>query len=198
MGLDRTPKELDVTGSQEDNDLIIKFPLGSEADNASLTLALADIVNAAYAEVEHDMFLPSYQRTSSAEVAQFIRNGQLAVAYHGSTGEAVGCIFIKLLSPNRGEFGMMALDTKLKGNGLGRQLAVFAEDECRRRGCTTMQLELLVPTSFQHFNKERMHAWYLRLGYRVTKLGSFDEKYPDLAKMLAGPADYKIFEKSLV
>ena len=93
---------------------------------------------------------------------------------------------------------MLALDSKHKGNGLGRQLVVFAENECCRRGCKTMQLELLVPTGFQHSGKARMQAWYLRLGYKIVKLGDFYEEYPDLAGILAGPTEYRIFEKHFI
>ncbi|KAH7120472.1 acyl-CoA N-acyltransferase [Dactylonectria macrodidyma] len=178
--------------------ITIKIPPPTEADDTLLTSLLADIVNTVYKEAEADIFLPSYQRTSSAEISQFLRDGQLAVAYLDSTSEPVGCVFIKLLSPDRGEFGMLALDSRYRGTGLGRQMALFAEDECRRRGCTVMQLELLVPTTFQHAGKERLLAWYLRMGYEVVKLGSFDEDYPELAKILAGPTEYRIFDKSLL
>ncbi|KAH8672449.1 acyl-CoA N-acyltransferase [Ilyonectria robusta] len=197
--IDHASKAENKTDMAEQNDAItVKIPPPTSADDASLVATIADIVNTVYTDAEQDIFLPSYQRTSSAEVAQFFRNGQLAVAYLNSTSEPVGCIFIKLLTPDRGEFGMLALDAQHRGTGLGRQMALFAEDECRRRGCTIMQLELLVPTTFQHAGKERLQAWYLRMGYKVVKLGSFDDDYPQLAKILAGPTVYKIFEKSLV
>ncbi|KAL6404540.1 hypothetical protein AUP68_13933 [Ilyonectria robusta] len=193
-----TESEAMINGSKENSAITTKIPSPADADDASLTSTLANIVNTVYTEAEQGIFLPSYQRTSSAEVAQFIRNAQLAVAYLKTTGEPIGCVFIKLISSDRGEFGMLALDAKHRGAGLGRQMALFAEDECRRRGCAIMQLELLVPTTFRHAGKERTQAWYLRLGYRIVKLGSFDEDYPQLAKILAGPAEYRIFEKSLV
>jgi hypothetical protein len=60
-----------------------------------------------------------------------------------------------------------------------------------------MQLELLVPTTFEHAFKSRMQAWYQRRGYRVVKLGSFDQEYPALAVHLVGPVEYRIFHKDL-
>ncbi|KAF4460401.1 hypothetical protein FALBO_12818 [Fusarium albosuccineum] len=198
--VDNSVKESEALAGKagENSTITIRIPPPSHADDASLAQTLADVVNAVYKEAEHDIFLPSYQRTFPEEVAGFIRKGQLAVAYLTSTDEPVGCVAIKLLSSDRGQFGMFALDTKLQGGGLGKQMALFAQDECRRRGCTTMQLELLVPTTVQHLGKERMQAWYTRLGYSLVKLGSFEEDYPDLAKILAGPTEYRIFEKSLV
>ncbi|KAF7555238.1 hypothetical protein G7Z17_g2303 [Cylindrodendrum hubeiense] len=187
-----------IDSDTQDSPITVQIPPLTVADDVSFTSPLADIINTVYKDAEEDIFQPYLPRTSSAEVAQAIRNGQLAVAYLNKTGEPVGCISIKLLTADRGEFGMLALDAKHRGSGLGRQMILFAEDECRRRGCTIMQLELLVPTTVRHAGKERMAAWYLRLGYTFVKVGDFDAEYPELAKVLAGPTEYRIFEKSLV
>ena len=80
---------------------------------------------------------------------------------------------------------------------MGRQLVLFAEGSCRDKGCTVMQLELLVPTTFNHGFKNRMQAWYLRMGYSIVQLGQFGQRYPALAPLLAGPTEYRIFEKAL-
>jgi GNAT superfamily N-acetyltransferase len=178
--------------------VIVKIPSVDDASDKTLINILADIVNTAYTIAESDIFIPSYKRTSETEIAQFIRNNQLAVAYLAPSNEPIGCVFIKLLTPALGEFGMLALDTKYQGTGLGRQLAVFAEDECRRRGCTTMQLEILVPSTFHHEGKARLLGWYTRMGYKLVKLGDFGEDYPDLVNLLAGPTEYRVFEKTLV
>ncbi|QPC59544.1 hypothetical protein HYE67_001775 [Fusarium culmorum] len=142
---------------------VVKIPATDDASDKILIGRLADIVNTSYKIAESDIFIPSYKRTSESEIAQFISNGQLAVAYLVSTNEPIGCVFVKLLSPTLGDFGMLALDTKYQGTGLGRQLAAFAEDECRKQGCTTMQLEILVPSTFHHEGKARLLGWYLCL-----------------------------------
>ncbi|EXM18185.1 GNAT domain [Fusarium oxysporum f. sp. vasinfectum] len=178
--------------------IVVKIPPGSDAEDKSLVSALTDIVNTAYTKAESDIFIPSYQRTSTAEIAKFLSNGQLAVAYLQPNNEPIGCVFIKLITPTLGEFGMLALDPQYQGTGTGRQLAVFAEDECRRRGCTTMQLEILVPMTFHHEGKVRLLGWYTRMGYELVKLGNFADDYPDLVNLLAGPTEYRVFEKSLV
>ncbi|KAL4731862.1 hypothetical protein ACLX1H_000857 [Fusarium chlamydosporum] len=178
--------------------IIVQVPPVNDADDETLITTLADIVNTAYTIAESDIFTPSYKRTSAPEIAKFICNNQLAVAYLTSTNEPVGCVFIKLLTPTLGEFGMLALDSKYQGTGLGRQLAVFAEDECRRRGCTVMQLEILVPSTFHHEGKARLLGWYMRMGYKLVKLGDFGQDYPELVNLLAGPTEYRVFEKALV
>ncbi|GKU07264.1 unnamed protein product [Fusarium langsethiae] len=177
---------------------IVKIPPVDDASDKTLIGTLANIVNTSYKIAESDIFVPSYKRTSESEIAQFIREGQLAVAYLASNNEPIGCVFIKLLTPALGEFGMLALHTKYQGTGLGRQLTVFAEDECRGRGCTTMQLEILVSSTFHHEGKARLLGWYSRMGYELVKLGDFGQDYPDLFKLLAGPTEYRVFEKTLV
>ncbi|SPJ87140.1 uncharacterized protein FTOL_12165 [Fusarium torulosum] len=178
--------------------IVVRIPPAGDADNENLTSTLANIVNTVYTKAESDIFIPSYKRTSAPEIAQFIRNNQLAVAYLVSNNTPVGCVFIKLITADLGEFGMLALDGKYQGGGLGRQMAVFAEDECRRRGCTTMQLEILVPQTFHHEGKAVLLGWYMRMGYKLVKLGDFNQDYPELNKLLAGPTEYRVFEKSLV
>ncbi|KAM0193444.1 hypothetical protein ACHAPI_007765 [Fusarium lateritium] len=140
-------------GSNMDKSPIaVRLPPADDADDENLTSTLADIVNTVYTKAESDIFIPSYKRTSAPEIAQFIRNNQLAVAYLVSNNAPVGCVFIKLITPDVGEFGMLALDEKYQGGGLGRQMAVFAEDECRRRGsstgaCALIQLPFLRPSA---------------------------------------------------
>ncbi|KAM0354796.1 hypothetical protein ACHAPU_000620 [Fusarium lateritium] len=187
-----------MESNSDKSPIVVKIPHPEDADNEKLTSTLADIVNTAYTRAERDIFIPSYKRTSNTEIAQFIRDSQLAVAYLASDNTPVGCEFVKLVTPDLGAFGMLALDVKYQGGGLGRQLAAFAEEECRRRGCTTMQLEILVPQTFHHEGKAILLSWYMRMGYKLVKLGDFGVDYPHLNKLLAGPTEYRVFEKPLV
>lgn len=177
----------------------IRFAPGESADDDEFVGTLVDIVNRVYDETERDIFLAGYQRTSPSEVAGLIRQGQLAAVYEAGdeAGRPIGCVAIKLLSPTRGEFGMMAIDPAYRGAGYGNRLVAFAEEHCRRLGCDVMQLELLVPTTHRHAFKERIGAWYLRLGYKPVRVGQFNHDYPALAPLLAGPTEYRVFEKAL-
>ncbi|CAH0050662.1 unnamed protein product [Clonostachys solani] len=175
----------------------IIFPDPTTADDENLVSRLTAIVNAVYFDAEKGIFTPEYQRTSDREVKAFIQSRKLAVAYLCPSNEPIGCVFIKKLTPERGEFGMLAVDPAHHGSGFGRLLVSFAEEYCRSEGCTVMQLELLVPTHCTNASKEKMQAWYKRLGYEYVKLGDFNRDYPDLAPLLAGPAEYRVFDKPL-
>lgn len=178
--------------------ITVNFPDKSAADDSKFVNTLVKIVNAVYSKAEEGIFLPGYKRTTPAEVADLIRGGKLAVAHLGQRGHPAGCIVVRMLSPTRGAFGMLALDSAHRGGGFGRQLVSFAEQYCRNLGCAIMQLELLVPTTFNHAFKQRMQAWYLRMGYKIVSLGQFEKDYPSLAPLLTGPTEYRIFEKALV
>jgi hypothetical protein len=60
-----------------------------------------------------------------------------------------------------------------------------------------MQLELLVPTGWSHPEKDRLHGWYTRLGYRVVRRGSLGDDYPHLVPLLATPCDLRIYHRPL-
>ncbi|KAI3332398.1 hypothetical protein HD806DRAFT_480439 [Xylariaceae sp. AK1471] len=129
-----------------------------------------------------------------------IINGIRGNAKHSSyQGNLIGCVCVKQISPTTGEFGMLVLDPSYRGSGLGRDLVRFAEERCRRDlKLSTMRLELLVPLHFEHAGKMRLQAWYTRMGYVMTQLRDFSEAYPQLHRLLSGPTEYRVFEKSLL
>ncbi|KAF5689303.1 hypothetical protein FCIRC_1407 [Fusarium circinatum] len=100
--------------------IIVKIPPASDAEDKTLVSTITDIVNTAYTKAGSDIFIPSYQRTTATEITRFLSNGQLAVAYLQPNNEPIGCVFIKLMTPALGEFGMLALDPKYQGTGAAR------------------------------------------------------------------------------
>lgn len=192
----------------------------SAAEDVDLATRLHDIVNLVYGETEGDIFIEGYQRVSREEMQQIIRAGELAVAYlpappppkassalpnHGSAKldrRAIGCIRIRRLPGTdlpTGELGLLAIDPSCRGGGMGRDMVAFAESHCRSDlGLTVMRLELLVPVGFEHSFKKRLQDWYARMGYKLIKLGVFQEDYPHIALMLTKACEYRIFEKELV
>jgi hypothetical protein len=73
----------------------------------------------------------------------------------------------------------------------------YAEDVARSRGVATMQLELLVPRDGAHPDKDRLRAWYERLGYRVVRTAPFEEIATHAASELAKPCEFLVFQKPL-
>ena len=92
---------------------------------------------------------------------------------------------------------MLVADPERRGEGIGRDLIRFAEERCRRRGASSMQLELLVPRDWTHPTKQFLDAWYTRIGYRPARTGRIDDDYPHLAPLLATPCDFVVYHKAL-
>jgi GNAT superfamily N-acetyltransferase len=165
------------------------------ADDATLIERITALTNDVYAAAEQGLWAEGATRTTSADVAELTRAGEIAVARLG--GEIVGCIRIQRLDEHTGEFGMLTADPAHRGIGVGRELVRFAERTCRAEGVRTMQLELLVPRESSHPIKEFLAAWYTRIGYRVVRTGTIAEAYPALAAQLATPCDFVIYHRDL-
>lgn len=192
-----------VDAEADGQSMTIGFPDPSIINNLSFINKLVAIINAVYHETDAGIFIDGYERTTPGQVACLLGNQELATAIlksgsPGSPNEPIGCVLVKTILPKTGMFGLLALEPKQRGGGVGKRLAVFAEEHCQRLGCTRMQLELLVPTGFKHPFKERLEAWYTRMGYAMTRVGSYEEEYPELGKLLAVPVEYRIYEKPFV
>ena len=92
---------------------------------------------------------------------------------------------------------MLVAAPEHRGTGVGRDLVAFAEQRGRERGLRAMQLELLLPRTWQHPSKEFLKAWYGRIGYQPIRTRSIDAAYPHLAPLLATPCDLAVYEKHL-
>lgn len=163
--------------------------------DAVLMTQIADLVNRVYAASESGQWLPGTTRTTVGEIVEFTRAGQIIVARIG--GLLVGSIRVHLLSPERGESGMLVSDPDCRNVGIGRELRRFVVDMLRNRGVKTLQIELLVPRDWDQASKRFMAEWNERSGYQVVRKGAFEEQYPDLAPLLATPCDFIIYEKNL-
>lgn len=197
----------------KEQNVTIEIPPASVAEDEVYTEALTEIINAAYSETEAGIFKPGYLRTSASDVAKFLKAGTLVVASVPTTASntppkstsgrlPLGCISIKKLSEHRAELGLFAVAVSQRGNGVGRDLMAWAEQWCRDNlggpGVAVAQLDLLVPTHFDHPFKKRLDVWYTRLGYKIVGRRDFALDYPDLAPQLAGPTEYRMYEKTLV
>jgi len=138
----------------------------TEADLASLVSMLADD---ALGVGREDISLPVAEAYRAAfGVIDADRNQYLAVMTED--GAIVGTLqitFITGLSRRgamRGNIEAVRIASNRRGAGLGRKLMDWAIEECRRRGCGTVQLTT---------DRSRLdaHRFYERLGFKSTHLG---------------------------
>ncbi|KAK5662665.1 hypothetical protein OQA88_8581 [Cercophora sp. LCS_1] len=179
----------------------IAIPATNLSSDVALVDRLVELINTVYTAAEEGLFRLSYERTGAPEIQQFLQNRELALAFRApdlSADSLVGCIRFFPLSNTHGDFGMLACDPAFRGNGIGKELVQFAEEQCRTMGKTKMQCELLVSLEFEHPFKVRLQAWYKRLGYQVVKSEDFGKDYPHLAVHLMTKAELRVFEKALL
>jgi GNAT superfamily N-acetyltransferase len=167
---------------------------GASRDGA-LVERLARLINDVYAIAERGLWRDGAMRTTARDLAELIREREIAVATREE--RIVGCIRIHDISASTAEFGMLVAAPDTRGSGVGRALLDFAEEHARRRGRRAMRLELLVPRAWSHPSKTFLKAWYGRNGYRVVRTDSMDDAYPHLAPLLATPCDLEVHEKPL-
>jgi GNAT superfamily N-acetyltransferase len=104
---------------------------------------------------------------------------------------------VRQLDDGTADLGLVSVIPARWGSGLGRQLVRSAEELARSSGAKTMQLELLVPKEWVHPEKERLCAWYERLGYEVVRVAPFDEIAAHLAPQLATRCEFLVFRMPL-
>jgi GNAT superfamily N-acetyltransferase len=164
------------------------------ADDPSLVARIAGLVNAAYAAGEAGLWLPGWKRTTEAEVHSLVADGGMLIAT--AADRVVGCAHMHDLDAATADLGFISTALDHWGGGTGGALVAFAEDLARDRGVRAMQLELLVPRDGRHPAKERLRAWYERLGYAVVRRAPFDEISRQTSH-LAAPCEFLVFRKPL-
>ena len=173
---------------------VVRLPR-RQAYDAALVTEIADLVNSVYAVAENGLWVEQATRTTRKEIAGYVDAQEITLARIGT--RIVGCVRVQRLDLHTGEFGMLAAAPEERGRGIGRRLVSSAERQCFHSGCSTMQLELLVPRTWSHPSKEFLASWYARIGYTIARTGTIDESYSNLAPLLATECDFVSYHKDL-
>ena len=143
--------------------------------------ALARLINAAFA-VEQVAF--DGDRVDAQGVREYMKSGTFLLA-EDAAGLA-GCVYIEMHG-ERSYLGLLSVEPRRQGCGLGRKLMAEAENFARDAGCRAMDLRVISPRA------EQLLPFYLRLGYRETGTRPFPV---DVASKV--PAHYILMSKPLV
>ncbi len=142
--------------------------------------ALTRLINAAFT-VEQVAF--DGDRVDAQGVRGYMKSGTFLLAEDAAG--LVGCVYIEAWG-ERSYLGLLSVEPKRQGSGLGRKLMAEAENFARAAGCRAMDLRVISPRA------ERLLPFYLRLGYRETGTRPFPA---DLASKV--PAHYILMSKPL-
>jgi GNAT superfamily N-acetyltransferase len=121
--------------------------------------AVEALVNAAFA-VEKGRF-KEMERLDRAETLAHFASGKFLLA-EDAAGALVACVYVSR-KEDVGYFGMLSVDPARQRTGLGRRMAAEAEQWCRARGCSAMELVVVDL-------RTELPPIYERLGYRAVGL----------------------------
>jgi GNAT superfamily N-acetyltransferase len=141
--------------------------------------ALAALINIAF-RVE----LPFIEgdRISPGGVREYMKKGKFLLA-EDSTG-LTGCVYVEVRG-DRGYLGLLGVEPKRQGTGLGRKLMDAAEQFFRDARCVAVDLRIVSA-------RTPLPGFYRHLGYVETVTAPFPHDVP--AKV---PCHYIVMSKSL-
>ena len=158
--------------------------------------SLCVMINKVYRKAEDDIWQKNHERISIDRLTEIIEKEELLLAKNNKA--IAGCIHLEPVNTDLYKFKMLAANPQFKGMGVGSVLVKFAEKTAIERGALKMQLELLVPTEFNHPEKVFLHNWYSRIGYREISEHSVDYCHEGISKFLKTPCKAVVYQKPLV
>lgn len=127
------------------------------------TEKIVALINAAFRSCEG--FFVEGPRTNKTEVEQLISKGAFLLA---ETGDRLsGCVYVELRG-KRSYLGLLSVDPARQRGGLGSFLMDVAEDYCRERGSSFMDIYIVNL-------RTELPAFYERRGYVATGTTPFPE-----------------------
>ena len=141
--------------------------------------ALARLINAAF--VVEQPFIEG-ERIDPAGVRGYMEKGKFLVA-EDAAGLA-GCIYVEF-SGERGYLGLLGVEPRRQGTGLGRKLMDAAENYFRTAGCRAIDLRIISP-------RTPLPAFYEHMGYAQTGTAPFATDVP-----VKVPCHYILMSKEL-
>lgn len=126
------------------------------------------LINRAFV-VERPFF--TTERIALAETLEHFEKGTFILAENGA--EMAGCNYVELRGDS-GYFGLLSIDPKYQGRGLGRKLIDQAEDLCRGAGCSIIRIRVLN-------HRTELPPFYEKLGY--VHAGTEDVEQVPTARM---------------
>ncbi len=123
--------------------------------------AIAALINQAFIV---EAFFKIGDRTSVENVSELMRGGgQFLLAEDARV--LVGCVFMKTKGTT-GYFGMLSVDPRVQGRGLGRTLIDVSEARLRSLGCRRVEIEVVNL-------REELPPFYEKFGYVTTEQRPF-------------------------
>jgi mannitol-1-/sugar-/sorbitol-6-phosphatase len=143
-----------VGRDSRNSELVVRVASVSDSE------ALASLINSAFAI---EKFLEG-ERTDEEQLKEMMRKGQFLLGCDAA-GQLVASVYVEVRG-SRGYFGMLAVHPEQQKNGLGSRMVGAAEEYCRSRGCSAMDLVVLSL-------RPELPPLYRKLGYAESGVEEF-------------------------
>ena len=125
-------------------------------------LAVAALVNAAF---QVEAFFKRGDRTNAAEIVDLMQRGEFLVFDDPNEGDHSGigltaCVYARV-NGDRGYFGMLSINPRLQGRGLGGSMVAAVESRVRAQGCRAVDIHVVNL-------REELPPFYERFGYVIS------------------------------
>ena len=144
----------------------ITFRKATRSDLPAVVALLADDMIGRSREIQSDPVDPRY--VAGFDAIEASPNDMLAVAE--MDGRVVACLqltflpAVSRLGAWRGQVEGVRVDASLRGSGIGRQMLQWAIEQCRAKGCRSLQLT----TNAARADAQR---FYKSLGFEASHVG---------------------------
>lgn len=158
---------------------------------------LYEIVVAAYANTEKEIWGEGYIRMSKEDFQKYVELDEILMAL--LDGEIVGGIRYFPLKEGTWSFSLLGAAVDQTGKGIGRALIDAVEEKVAKKGADRIHIEVLRAEALDVESKTILSNWYQRLGYELTKTIDVFEVYNDPIKWskLVNPAVFDCYLKHL-
>lgn len=165
--------------------------------NPEQLLQLYDIVIQAYAATEKEIWGQNYVRISFSDFTEFVENDEILFAL--MDGKIVGGVRYFQLDNNTWSFSLLGSDFNHAGKGIGRALIDKVEELVKAKGGIAIHIEVLRAIGVEVTSKERLKAWYIKMGYELVKTVDVFEVYDNAEKWskLVNPSEFDCYLKKL-
>jgi GNAT superfamily N-acetyltransferase len=114
--------------------------------------SIARLVNDAF---RAERFFSAGDRTDPEKVTALLEKGKFFILFENEA--MISCVYIEQRG-ERGYFGLLAVDPRHQGSGIGARLIAAAEQDCRSAGCRFMDLTFVNV-------RQKLPGYYRRFGY---------------------------------
>jgi GNAT superfamily N-acetyltransferase len=146
----------------------------ADAPNVAALVTLAYRVEA---------FFVDGDRTNENDVLKRLERGDFLMLE--DEGALVGCVYVEARGAI-GYFGMLSIDPRRQGQGLGARLVTAAEQWCARNGCAVVEIEVVDL-------RTELPPFYRKLGYVEQGTRPFPD--PERCKL---PCHFIVMRKAVM